>query len=164
MRPIYLSYLTAPVDDPFEALRIAADAGYAGLDLRLCDPATGIAAGETLYVSANGWDAASAAAYGKPVQIGEDMELWLGSTRYGLLSRSQQWRVELALGMALAAERVGIVLMDEFDLVQLSDRGEILQLVSEQEGVQVVLGATLKGAPELPEEMGIHTVWLGKGE
>ena len=108
--------------------------------------------------------AVSASAYGKPVQIGEDMELWLGSTRYGLLSRSQQWRVELALGMALAAERVGIVLMDEFDLVQPSDRGEILQLVSEQEGVQIVLGATLKGAPELPEEMGIHTVWLGKGE
>lgn len=44
MRPIYLSYLTAPVDDPFEALRIAADAGYAGLGLRLCDPATGRAA------------------------------------------------------------------------------------------------------------------------
>lgn len=44
MRPIHLSYLTAPVDDPFQAPRIAADAGYAGLGLRLCDPATGMAA------------------------------------------------------------------------------------------------------------------------
>lgn len=43
MRPIFLSYLTAPVDDPFEALHIAAEAGYSGLGLRLSDPATGAA-------------------------------------------------------------------------------------------------------------------------
>lgn len=44
MRPIFLSHLTAPVEDPFAALRIAAEAGYSGLGLRLCDPATGRAA------------------------------------------------------------------------------------------------------------------------
>lgn len=41
MRPIYLSHLTAPVPDPFEALRIAHETGYQGLGLRLADPATG---------------------------------------------------------------------------------------------------------------------------
>ncbi|PZQ46421.1 MAG: hypothetical protein DI556_20190 [Rhodovulum sulfidophilum] len=41
MRSISMSYLTAPAADPFEALRIAAEAGYDGLGLRLCDPATG---------------------------------------------------------------------------------------------------------------------------
>ena len=43
-------------------------------------------------------------------------------------------------------------------------RREADHRVGAHRGVQVVLGATLKGAPELPEEMGIHTVWLGKGE
>ena len=38
MRPIYMSYLTAPVADPMEALMIASDAGYDGLGLRLHDP------------------------------------------------------------------------------------------------------------------------------
>lgn len=41
MRRIFMSYLTAPVADPFEALGIAARAGYDGLGLRLCDPMTG---------------------------------------------------------------------------------------------------------------------------
>lgn len=107
---------------------------------------------------------AASAVYGKPVQIGEDMELRLGPTRYGLLSRSQQWRVELALGMALAAGGPGIVLMDEFDLVQLSDRPAILHMIAEQSDVQVVLGATLKAAPALPDDMAVASVWLGKSE
>lgn len=43
-RSFSLSYLTAPVDDPFEALTIAQGAGYAHLGLRLRDPLEGGAA------------------------------------------------------------------------------------------------------------------------
>lgn len=41
MHPISMSYLTAPMADPFESLTIAAQAGYDGLGLRLLDPADG---------------------------------------------------------------------------------------------------------------------------
>lgn len=44
MRKILMSWLTAPAEDPFAGLEIARAAGYAGLGLRLCDPATGLAA------------------------------------------------------------------------------------------------------------------------
>ena len=43
-RSFSLSYLTAPVADPFEALTIAQGAGYAHLGLRLRDPLEGGAA------------------------------------------------------------------------------------------------------------------------
>lgn len=41
MRKIAMSYLTAPVADPLEALNIAASAGYDGIGLRLRDPLDG---------------------------------------------------------------------------------------------------------------------------
>ena len=41
MRPISMSYLTAPMADPIESLTVAAQAGYDGLGLRLHDPVDG---------------------------------------------------------------------------------------------------------------------------
>jgi len=97
---------------------------------------------------------------GAPVQIGEDMDLRYGTIPYGLASESERWRCELAMGMAIAKDHLGLVLMDRFDCIEPKDRGPLLQWMGSQEGVQIVLGATLKQAPTLPE--GFHVRWLGK--
>lgn len=101
-------------------------------------------------------------AFGRPVVLGEDMEPRYGMIPYRLASESQQWRIELALGLAFAYESGGPVLMDRFDMVQPSDRGAILQMLAEQDHAQVVLGATLKAKPQLPEGMAVSVHWLGE--
>lgn len=100
-------------------------------------------------------------AFGRRVVLGEDMEPRYGTTPYAMCSESQRWRVELALGLAFAYESGGPVLMDRFDMVQPSDRGEILQLLAAQDTAQVVLAATLKAKPVLPEGMPVSVHWLG---
>lgn len=95
------------------------------------------------------------------VVLGADMELRYGTVPYRLLSESQQWRAELALGIALAAHSGAVVLMDRFDMVQPSDRGAILQMLGAQNAAQVIIGATLKQAPEFPAESGLFAYWLG---
>lgn len=92
------------------------------------------------------------------VTLGEDMDLRYGTMRYALASESQQWRMDLALGIALAQKDGGIVLMDRFDMVQPSHRGAILRMIGSC-GVQVVIGATLKEPPQLPEDYLVY--WIG---
>ena len=105
--------------------------------------------------------AAVSPAFGKPVVMGEDMELRYGTVSYRTLSESQRWRVELALGLALAQQGGGIVLMDRFDMVQPDQRGPILQMLGAQTAAQVFIGATLKAPPAFPEGSGLHVEWLG---
>lgn len=105
--------------------------------------------------------AAVSPAFGKPVVMGEDMELRYGTVSYRTLSESQRWRVELALGLALAQKGGGIVLMDRFDMLNVADRPAVLQMLGAQNGAQVFLGATLKTEPSFPDGAGLHTVWLG---
>ena len=100
-------------------------------------------------------------AFGERVQLGADMELRYGTFPYRLLSESQQWRADLALGLALAPRAGALVLMDRFDMVQPGDRGAILQMLGQQQQAQVVIGATLKAAPQFPEGCGLHAIWLG---
>ncbi|HEY3434292.1 MAG TPA: ATP-binding protein [Solirubrobacterales bacterium] len=109
----------------------------------------------------NGVLAKVSASFTKPVTMGEDMELRYGTVPYRTLSESQRWRCELALGLAIAAQGSGIVLMDRFDMVQPSDRGAILQMLGAQEFAQVFIGATLKGEPTFPEGSGLYVEWLG---
>lgn len=97
---------------------------------------------------------------GATVQIGEDMELRYGTIPYALASESEQWRCALALGFAIAKDHLGLVLMDRFDCLEPAARGPLLQWLAAAEGVQTVLGATLKQAPALPEQY--HVRWLGK--
>ena len=115
---------------------------------------------ETLTAVNEVLDGASAA-FGLRVTLGADMELRYGTTPYRLLSESQQWRAELALGLALAAKAGSLVLMDRFDMIQPNDRGAILQMLGQQKLAQVVLGVTLKQAPEFPPESGLFAHWLG---
>lgn len=95
---------------------------------------------------------------GSQVSMTADMELRYGSLPYHRVSESQQWRCELALGLALADG--GIVLMDRFDCIQPKDRGAILVALGAQTRAQVIVSATLKAQPEaLPPGMTAH--WLG---
>lgn len=103
----------------------------------------------------------SEAGFGRRVVLGEDMEPRYGTIPYAMCSESQRWRIELALGLAFAYESGGPVLMDRFDMVQPSDRGAILQLLAEQDAAQVVLAATLKTKPSLPDDMPVSAHWLG---
>lgn len=100
------------------------------------------------------------AAYGTPVVLGQDMTLYYGTIPYGLMSKSQQWRAACALGGALARQHGGTVLMDEFDVIQPSARVPILKALSRIEGVQFVIGATLKAPLTLPDGYLFH--WLGE--
>lgn len=96
--------------------------------------------------------------YQRVVSIGSDMELHWGSYPYSTCSESQQWRMELALGLAFADGNV--VLMDRFDCVQPQDRGAILTALGAQQQAQVFLGATLKAEPAaVPPGVSVH--WLG---
>lgn len=96
-----------------------------------------------------------------PVTMMQDMALTYGGLPYQMLSESQQWRAELALALALASRTTGLVLADRFDIVQPSDRAQILQFLGQQQYAHVILGATLKQAPSLPDAMRVSTIWLG---
>lgn len=98
-------------------------------------------------------------AFPQGVTLNEDMVLNYGETPYHLASKSEQWRMDLALGVALAHIDNGIVLMDEFDVLEPAARGPLLKLLPEL-GVQLVIGATLKQRPELPAPP-FHVEWLG---
>lgn len=100
-------------------------------------------------------------AFGEEVSLYDDMELRYGAFRYGQLSESQKWRAELALGLALAPQSSGIVLMDRFDMVQVQDRGAILQMLGAQTRAQVIIAATLKEEPKFPEGSGLFVHWIG---
>ena len=100
-------------------------------------------------------------AFDETVSIDEDMVLRYGSTPYHLAAESEQWRADLALGIALAQTDGGVVLMDRFDVLEPAARGLVLEMLIEV-GVQVILGATLKARPKLPA--GYHVEWLGADE
>lgn len=100
-----------------------------------------------------------ATAYTDSVSISEDMELHYGQTPYEMASESEQWRMDLALGIALAHIDSGVVLMDRFDVLEPASRGPVLQMLAEV-GVQVVIAATLKAKPTMPA--GYHVEWLGR--
>lgn len=100
-------------------------------------------------------------AFGERVVLGEDMELRYGMVPYGRLSESQKWRADLALGLALAPQSSGVVLMDRFDMVQQSDRAAILGMLRAQTRAQVFIAATLKEAPSFPAGSGLFAYWLG---
>lgn len=100
-------------------------------------------------------------AFEYPVTLGADMELRYGNIPYGLASDSQQWRMRAALGYALAViGTLGIVVLDRFDVLQPTSRGPVLKWLAQQQRVQVVLCATLKAVPKLPEPP-FQVAWLG---
>lgn len=99
---------------------------------------------------------------GGDITLGEDMVLRYRGFPYELCSRSQQLRMQIALGIAFARDHGGLVLVDEFDLIEPAARGPILRMLGSDAvgAAQVILGATLKEQPKLPS--GYAVFWLGK--
>lgn len=119
--------------------------------------------GEAL-VTINGWMAelvSDGFAEGSPaIVIDPDMSLRYGPTLYDLASESEKWRMRLALAYAIAqASQVGVLMMDEFDIVQPSDRGDILAFFEGNADVQSILIGTLKTKYEA--EKGGQCIWMG---
>lgn len=104
--------------------------------------------------------ASTMCAFSVNVSIGEDMELRYGSIHYGRASESQQWRAQLALGIALGQDTGGLLLMDRFDCVQPQDRGAILVAMGAQNHVQVIIGCMLKSEP-MAVPPGVSSHWIG---
>lgn len=77
-------------------------------------------------------------------------------------SKSEAWRANAALSMALSAvSGATVVLLDEFDVVEPAERMTVLRHIegwSRPRGIQVIIAATLKGAPNIE---GIDSVWMG---
>lgn len=103
----------------------------------------------------------TAAFGGTPVVIGPDLEPLYGVTGYQFLSESEKWRVELALGYALASRTTGLCLVDRLDVLQPSARGPVLKWMMGQDKVQFIIAATLKESPKLPPAIQVR--WLGEG-
>lgn len=97
---------------------------------------------------------------GTPVVIGADLVPAYGVVSYQFLSRSEKWRVELAIGYALASRTHGLCIVDEFDLLHPAARGPVLKWMASQEAVQFIVAATLKEPPKLPPA--IQVAWLGE--
>lgn len=98
---------------------------------------------------------------GTPVVIGDDLVPAFGLTAYPLLSESEKWRVELAIGYALASTTHGLCLIDRLDVLQPSARGPVLQFMATQKEVQFIVAATLKDAPSFPPAANIQVRWMG---
>lgn len=78
------------------------------------------------------------------------------------LSKSEQWRANAAVAMALAGiSGRSLVLLDEFDVIEPAGRMDVLDEIvrwSSERSVQVIIAATLKGPPAID---GISVNWIG---
>jgi hypothetical protein len=102
----------------------------------------------------------SSAGFPKSIIVGEDMEPRYGEILYSLASASQQWRIRLAVGYALAVMGgLRLLVLDEFDMLQPDARGGVLKFLLNTEEVQTVLCATLKAEPG-PLSPAMQCVWL----
>lgn len=97
--------------------------------------------------------------FGQPVQIGPDLEPTYGLYRYAKCSKSQQWRIELAIGYVLASRTHGLCLIDDFDVLSPKSRIPVIKWMMAQGKVQFFVAATMKQKPELPEQALVR--WLG---
>lgn len=96
----------------------------------------------------------------KPVQMGQDLELYYGTRPHSMLSESEQWRVHMAMGYAIAVMGgLRLLVLDRFDMVVPKHRGAILKWLAGQDQVQVILAASLKEKPQLPAAFQVE--WLG---
>lgn len=89
---------------------------------------------------------------------------WAGHKRaIDWLSKSEAWRANAALSMALSAvSGATVVLLDEFDVVEPAHRMDVLRQIdswARPRGIQVIIAATLKSEPNINS---IATYWMGK--
>jgi len=113
-----------------------------------------------VVTTVNGLLAEAAAAFDQPIIVGADMAPMYGTIPYALASESQQWRIRAALGYAIAElSKVGILVLDQFDVLEPRARGPVLKFLATQTRAQVVLLGTLKEKPNLPKPFAVE--WLG---
>jgi len=110
--------------------------------------------------------AAQAAAVKWPApSIGDDMAVRVAGRPYQLRSRSEQWRTDALIAVALAIHsKVAFLLLDEFDLLEVPARrgffGWIFGLVKAGHLDTALLFGTLKAPPQVPGAVAVH--WLGE--
>lgn len=102
-------------------------------------------------------------AFSDYVMVDDGTAVWGASKRsVEWLSKSEAWRANAALSMALSAvSGATVVLLDEFDVVEPADRMTVLRHIegwSRPRGIQVIMAATLKGPPNID---GIDSCWMG---
>ena len=102
------------------------------------------------------------------VGITPDMELVAAHRPYGLLSESEQWRVQAVIALALAQiTGINLAVLDRFDVLDPQSRVEMMEalcdLSEQNEQLQIVmLGTLAKPAPGLPADF-IQQVWMEAG-
>lgn len=99
--------------------------------------------------------------------IGADMGITWAGRPYRLLSESERWRVDALIGAALAEiSGVRLLILDRFDHLDLTGRGDALDLVDAlvMDGHldTILLLGTLKAAPEAPSEA-FTSFWIENG-
>ncbi|WP_454691176.1 AAA family ATPase [Achromobacter aloeverae] len=101
------------------------------------------------------------------VQIDRDMTITAGGRVYGLLSESERWRADAAIGEALARlSGLRFLVLDRFDVLDLDGRADLLGWLDElaargEIDTGLILG-TLKRAPASPSPaFTVH--WVGSG-
>lgn len=110
----------------------------------------------------------AAKATGWPVvTLTPDMEITWDGHPYQMLGRSHRWRVDAMLAVAIAViSDVKLVVLDEFDLLDLPGRGQALSwlywLADEGFLDSVIIMATLKAQPVLSDMPKAKAFWLGE--
>lgn len=102
------------------------------------------------------------------VSINQEMELMADSRLYGLLSESEQWRVQTVMTLALAQlSGINLAVLDRIDVLDPTSRIELVEmllgLTEENSDLQIImLGTLAKPASGMPDS--IQQVWLEHGE
>lgn len=103
----------------------------------------------------------------KVVTVHADMTITAEARPYGLLSESEQWRVDAVLAEAIAnLSGLKLIVLDRMDRLDLPGRGQLLgwldMLAQNGEVDTVLVMATLKAPPTgLPETIAAH--WIEGG-
>lgn len=100
----------------------------------------------------------------RPVLIGEDMAITAGGRPYGLLSESEQWRVDASIVVALALHSdVRFIVLDRLDVLEPGARSGALAwvhgLVAREEIDTALVLGTMAKPPQVPA--GVGSIWLG---
>ena len=105
---------------------------------------------------ATGWPQAS---------IDPTMEIIVDGRPYALLSESAKWRADASIADAVSfLSGIGILILDGLDVLDLSNRAAMMKWAQSIMGDydSILLFATLKTLPNLPEGMVAH--WIEAGE
>lgn len=98
-------------------------------------------------------------------KVERDLSITYAGRPYALCSESEQWRADALFGAVIARmSGAKVLLLDRFDVLQPSDRGDVLDWVIDGLIVSgsidtVIIAATLAKKPEADDMMNV--LWLG---